>query len=234
MMMATLGEREVDMSETLHPEHRLAVKCRFGLDTLQGPLWKNGECAVPVQDKSCPTLVLRDEVSGSLSWDDLVAITTALAELLRHPSLDNGLRLALLELKQRIGPELQPPTEDDFVSVFRASPEDVRSLLALVRGPVKALLEKLFPLVAHLVGTDLAHPLDPRGGGEGLDSVEAVLGTVSKLQTSLTRRVDELVEQVRLAESLEEARDRRGQRGRFFMGDMMPRRQSFETRSWWS
>lgn len=40
MMMATLGEREVDMSETLHPEPRLAVSRTFGLDTLQGPLWE--------------------------------------------------------------------------------------------------------------------------------------------------------------------------------------------------
>jgi len=160
-----------------------------GKETELPPFMKN---AVPVRDDVLPTIVLSGD--GPLTWSDLIALAPALAEVLHQPSLENGFTVCLLELERLLGSPVRMPTEEEYAEVFRTRPEEVRRLLALTKGLVHTILDRLYPVVAHKLGVDAAERLNPNGGGADLGTPEAIraalveLGARPRINTSGSAR----------------------------------------------
>jgi hypothetical protein len=185
---------------------RRAEHIEIKVDGREADLPPHLQYAVPVRNDACPTILLAGG-DTALQWADLSALVPALAEVLDQPSLENGLSLCILELGQRLGGEVRQPSEQDYAEVFRTRPDAVRQLLALTKGPVRTILDKLYPLVAHLAGLEDAERFNPTGGGADLDSPEAVDVALTGIADRLSRPASELLSVCAKTESLADARN---------------------------
>jgi hypothetical protein len=163
--------------------------------------------ALPVRDDAYPTLVLVGDASSRLTCMDLAELAPALADLLQQPSLENGLGRTFLELQHRIGAGSRQPSDDELAEIFHIRPEQVRELLSMVRGAARIVMERLYPVVAHVVGADEAEVINPRGRGDALDNSEAIETALAPLAVALPRSPQSLVELCARAESLPQVRD---------------------------
>lgn len=176
------------------------VEVRLGDDVRPLPHRLNG--VLSVADAETPTLVLQHS-AGQLDWQVIESLAEPLMYLVGRPNFTDALRLAAARLRAVNAP-LDGVAVDDLASACGVENADVSSTTRRVETAWAPLLARLYPVVAHFVGTAAATGMDPDAGTIGSES--DVREALESLGASLPKTPADILEAARNASSIDELR----------------------------
>jgi len=180
--------------------HASVVEVRLGDDVRPLPHRLNG--VLSVADAEIPTLVLQHS-AGQLDWQVIESLAEPLMYLVGRPNSTDALRLAAARLRAVNAP-LDGLAVDDLASACGVEHADVSSTTRRIETTLAPLLARLYPVVAHFVGTAAATGLNPDAGTIGSES--DVRGSLESLGASLTKTPADILEAAHNASSIDELR----------------------------
>ncbi|MFI8879517.1 sacsin N-terminal ATP-binding-like domain-containing protein [Streptomyces sp. NPDC055243] len=152
---------------------------------------------LPLPDPKYP-LVLAP--AGEPGWPETTRIVVAVAELLGRREFGDRLRLAAHQLASRHA-DLRDPAQDELADALEVTAHQVEETGRRIDGAIGVVLERCWPFLVHLLGTEIANslllppPSDPQEFQAHLEQHAAELPVpVSEFiaKARAARRTDEL------------------------------------------
>lgn len=157
-----LGQRGFeDALDALRRVRYVAVdRVEVTIGDVSRPLPARLQGVLPVQDSKHPSLIVDASARGPLAWPLIDALAEPLMYLAGRPELATELRLAVTRLQAANVP-LDDVDDEDIAAACEVPLNDVRAIAQRIESSITYLLERLYPVVAHLGGIDEAGSFDP-------------------------------------------------------------------------
>jgi hypothetical protein len=198
------GQRAFDQSLDLLRQVRLVrasrIEVRIGEEVRALPDRLHG--VLPVPHTQAPTLVLSSPPED-LDWHVVEVIAEALLYLIGRPSLTDAFRLAATRLAAR-GAPVRELLDDDVATACGVTSDDVRSSARRVDTALTPVLTRLYPVLAHLAGTEAAALFHPES--TTITSESELRESLAALAPDLPRPPNEVLDAALDAATIDELR----------------------------